>query len=138
MPAETSRYRDIEIAVANIAGPDGQVRPVAYQRRRFLPQLPSDQSAIEGAGSIAESGTTINADGQMLELHVVEGSDRLDVLAWLKLGDPLLFWRIADVNSCFFPDELTAEIGQTIVIPTNAPGQIPAVNPSQTVGRRTS
>jgi hypothetical protein len=126
----TSRYHDNDVATLEVIGPDGQSRPVAYLRRRFVPPLPAATDAAQGAPTLAESGLTVTTTGQTLHAHVVDSSDRLDLLAWLSLGDPLLFWRIADVNPCFLPDELTDELGRWIVVPQgSAAGRPRAGNP---------
>ena len=119
MISETSRYRDCEQAFMPSMGGDGQPRQVAYLRRRFLPPLPdtAGDAGAEGSPTLAESGLQVTALGQTLRAHVIDARDRLDVLAWLALGDPLLFWKIADSNACLFPDEVTAELGTWIVVP---------------------
>jgi len=83
--------------------PDGT--QVAYLRRRIIPHA-----------SIYTS----------LQSYVVVDGDRLDSLANKFLGDPLLFWMIADANTATDPDELTseAEVGRTIQIPL--PSGIPS------------
>ena len=43
--------------------------------------------------------------------------DRLDNLAARYVGDPILYWMIADANSAFAPGDLTATPGKTILIP---------------------
>jgi hypothetical protein len=43
--------------------------------------------------------------------------DRLDNLAARFLGDPLLYWMIADANGAQNADDLTAEPGLVIQIP---------------------
>lgn len=94
-----SRYHGVP--VASTTGPDG--RPVAYLRRRFVP-------APERFATVSE--------------HAVEQGDRLDRLAARYLGDPLLFWRIADANGAVRPDELTEQPGQRlrITLPEGLPG----------------
>jgi len=77
--------------------PDGT--QVAYLQRRIIPQ--------------ASIYTSIQ------DYVVVEG-DRLDNLAFTFLGDPLLFWTICDASGATDPDELTNEIGGTIVIPLSS------------------
>ena len=69
---------------------------VAYLSRRIIPSA------------------TIYSQTQ--NYRVVSG-DRLDNLAARFVGDPILFWMIADANTAFDPDELTAEDGNTIAIP---------------------
>ncbi|MEJ2009337.1 MAG: LysM domain-containing protein [Acidobacteriota bacterium] len=74
--------------------PDGV--QVAYLQRRIVPQ-PDIYTSLQN--------------------HVVVDGDRLDNLAAKYLGDPLLFWMIADANGADDPDELTAQIGRTIEVP---------------------
>lgn len=122
MVSEGSRYYQCEQAMINIIDGNGRPREVTYLRRRFLPPLPDTgiDTDLEGSPTLAESGLQVTALGQTLRAHVVDARDRLDVLAWLALGDPLLFWRIADSNPCIFPDELTEEPGTWIVVPEGA------------------
>ena len=47
----------------------------------------------------------------------VTDSDRLDLLAWKTLGNPLLSWRIADANRNMHPGALPGEPGDTLVLP---------------------
>jgi hypothetical protein len=49
--------------------------------------------------------------------HRVTDSDRLDLLAWKNLGNPLLSWRIADANRAMHPGALPGEPGSLLVIP---------------------
>ena len=74
--------------------PDGII--VSYLSRRIIPQ------------------TTVYTQTQ--NYSVVAG-DRLDNLAARFLGDPILFWMIADANGAKDPDDLTAEPGLVIQIP---------------------
>lgn len=48
--------------------------------------------------------------------HLVEGSDRLDLLAHRYLADPHLFWRLADANPEAELEQLT-ESGRHLRIP---------------------
>ena len=57
---------------------------------------------------------------QAVQGYVVIEGDRLDNLAARFLGDPLLFWMICDANNCTDPDELTAQVGRSIVIPLSS------------------
>jgi hypothetical protein len=75
-------------------GPDGT--PVMYLGRRLLPQLGLYRS---------------------VQRYVVVDGDRLDNLAAKYLGDPLLYWIICDANGTVDPDELTDQVGRTILIP---------------------
>ena len=49
--------------------------------------------------------------------HEVKTNDRLDILAFRKLNDPLAFWRIADANTALDPFTLVDEAGDAINIP---------------------
>ncbi len=81
MPDATSRYANIP--QADYTAPDGRV--FAYQLRRFPPK----------------SGTfTIQA------VVAVKSSDRLDSLTGRTLGNPLLFWQVADANDAMNPFDL--------------------------------
>ena len=85
----TSRYYSLE-AVSFIL-PDG--REARYIRRRFLPR---------------------GEDMPLLtEVAVAEG-DRLDLITFRVLGDPLHFWRVCDANNAMNPVDLTAEIGRRL------------------------
>jgi hypothetical protein len=82
----------------------GGGRPLrAYLARRLLP-------AAESLGSLGE--------------HAVVGGDRLDMLAYRYLGDPELWWRIADGNVAPTVDELTDTVGRRlrITLPAGMPG----------------
>lgn len=86
----SSRYAGLEIA--SRIGPDGS--ETRYVRRRFIPR------------------TTPPAIGW----HMVSEGDRIDLIAARTLGDPLLWWQIADANRALDPGELTAEIGRAVRI----------------------
>ncbi len=81
-------------AVEQITLADGTV--VAYLSRRIVPQM------------------SIYAQTQN---YTAVAGDRLDNLAARYLGDPQLYWMIADANGVKDPDELTAEPGRVILIP---------------------
>ena len=89
----TSRYYSLETVAFNL--PDG--REVHYVRRRFLP----------GAEDMP----------LLAEVTVTEG-DRLDMVTFRTLGDPLHFWRVGDANNAMNPFELTAEPGRKLRIGT--------------------
>jgi hypothetical protein len=74
--------------------PDGV--QVAYLQRRIIPQ-PGIYTSTQN--------------------YVIVDGDRLDNLAYTFLGDPLLYWMICDANGATDPDELTAQVGSTILIP---------------------
>jgi nucleoid-associated protein YgaU len=84
-------------AVEQVTLPDGT--PVAYLARRIIPP----------PGSYTATTTYVVSDG-----------DRLDNLAQRFLGDPALYWLICDANGATDPDELTGQVGRTIVIPVAA------------------
>jgi hypothetical protein len=50
--------------------------------------------------------------------------ERLDILAAQYLGDPELFWRIADANRAMRAEDLVANIGTVlrICLPQGIPG----------------
>jgi hypothetical protein len=94
-----SRYYGSDTAQMVLA--DG--RAVVYLRRRFVPS--PDRFVL------------------LMQYSVVAG-DRLDTIAAQLLGDPQLFWRIADANGAMRPDELTGTIGRQlrITLPEGIPG----------------
>jgi hypothetical protein len=49
--------------------------------------------------------------------HAVRSLDRPDLLGAKYLGDPLLYWRIADANAVVDPNELTDTPGGRVAIP---------------------
>ena len=89
--APSSRYYDID--TATMTGADGKV--IIYIRRRFVPP----------------------ADGfQLLQEHSVTQDERLDNIAARYLGDPELFWRVADANSAMRPEDLVNKVGRKLRI----------------------
>jgi len=89
----TSRYYSLETVAFNL--PDG--REVRYTRRRFLPRA-EDMPLLA-------------------EVTVTEG-DRLDMITFRTLGDPLQFWRVCDANNAMNPVDLTAVPGCKLRIAT--------------------
>ena len=86
---DNSRYRGIATATCkNVTG-----ESVVYLRRRFLP----DPATLAPMGS-----------------HAVVQGDRLDLIASRYLGDAVLFWRVADANGAFAPEELMDEVGRRL------------------------
>ena len=77
---------------------DGKGHIVRYKKTRFIP---------ETAGPMLPIGS----------MHMVRQGDRLDLIANLYFRDPERFWRICDANAILWPDELTAEPGDKILIP---------------------
>jgi len=94
-----SRYATVGISQTTLR--DG--RQVAYLQRRFIPP-PSQFATIQ-------------------EHHVTQG-ERVDHLAAQYLGDPEMFWLIADANLAFDPADLTATPGRSvrITLPAGLPG----------------
>jgi hypothetical protein len=66
---------------------------IKYKRIRLIPETP------------------------VLQQHTVVQGERLDLITHQHYKDPLLFWRICDVNKAMLPDELVAEVGRRILIP---------------------
>ena len=91
----TSRYYSIETTTFSVTDADGRTRLIAYKRRRFIPSPDETTTLLE---------------------HTVVQEDRLDTITAQYLGDPTQFWRVCDANRVLHPEELTAEIGQTIKI----------------------
>ncbi|MDA1273061.1 MAG: LysM domain-containing protein [Verrucomicrobia bacterium] len=91
----TSRYSSLEVRTFAMKGEDGEERSIRYTSRRFIP----DTSA-----------------GVTLTEHAVTQGDRLDNITARTLGDPLLFWRIADANLSMEPQTLCDEPGSRVII----------------------
>jgi hypothetical protein len=89
--APNSRYNGI--GTATLTQPDGTV--VRYLQRRIIPQ--------------PEQYTT-------LRQYVTIRGDRIDTVANVQLGDPLLYWLLCDANGATDPDALTAEPGRVVRI----------------------
>ncbi len=87
----TSRYQGID--TDTMVRPDGT--QAIYLQRRFVPSP---------------------ALFQLLQEHTVVQGERLDIVAGKFLGDPELFWRIADANGAMRPEDLVAIIGRILRI----------------------
>lgn len=85
-----SRYHGVAIAVLQ-QRPDEPGLP--YVKRRFVP-----------------------TPGAIAARHAVVAGDRPDLLGAKYMGDPLLYWRIADANAVVDPNELTDTPGRRVVI----------------------
>jgi hypothetical protein len=94
-----SRYHGVAVAKLKRPGQD----PIPYLTRRVLPP-PESFSVVQE--------------------HAVVQGDRLDNLAARYIGDPELWWQLADANGALRPDELTEELGRRLVItlPQGIPG----------------
>ena len=82
-PNPNGRYAGLP--TRTLVEPDGRV--VAYLTRRFLPNPDPRAPAVE---------------------HRVRAGERLDLIAATYLGDPELFWWVADASRAMNPDDLTA------------------------------
>lgn len=87
----TSRYYGL--GTNTLAAADGTV--VVYVKRRFLPS--PDRF-------------------QLIQEHAVVQGERLDNIAATFLGDPELFWRLADANGAMKPEELVQKVGRRLRI----------------------
>lgn len=87
-----SRYRGVPVATLERPG----APPIAYLRRRFVPQPEASALLVE---------------------HLVTEDERLDTITARYLADPELFWRLCDANRALHPDELTAEPGRWLSVP---------------------
>ena len=101
MLAQTSLQKNLFIANSRYFGittetltrADGTT--IVYLQRRFLPP----------AGQF-----------QLLQLHTVTQGERLDNIAAKFLGDPELFWRLADANNAMRPEDLVQTVGRQLKI----------------------
>lgn len=87
-----SRYYGISLGLL----PTASGTPIAYVLRRFIPQMRDIPLSAE---------------------HIVHSGERPDLLAAERLGDPELYWRIADANGVIDPFDLTDTIGLRVKIP---------------------
>lgn len=90
--SETSRYRGLPL----LTGRDAAGREVTYVGRRWVP--PPQMFAVAGKYPVREG-------------------DRVDLVAATQMGNPLLWWRLADANGALAPAELTAQPGVWLRIP---------------------
>lgn len=91
-----SRYRRVALGVYQRQG-DAEGMP--YVLRRFIPRWRSNGVIVQ---------------------HTVEAVDRPDSVAAKYLGDPGLYWRVADANGVTDPFELTDTVGVVIAVPESA------------------
>ena len=92
----SSRYD--RVATTQMIDADGRL--VTYKRRRLLPDPAKMQT--------------------LAEVKVGDG-DRLDQIAARTLGNPEMFWLIADASNAMDPFELTDEPGRVVNKPNPKP-----------------
>src|SRR5262249_51108273 len=80
--AATSRYFGLSTETTTVDG-----KTIIYLKRRFVPPPETFE---------------------LLQLHTVVQGERLDNIAGKFLGDPDLFWRLADANRAMRPEDLVA------------------------------
>jgi hypothetical protein len=100
----TSRYVDVGTRTwTPSVAPGGDPVPITYLARRFVPKP--------------------ERFAPLYEVTCAEG-DRRDLLAARHLGDPSLWWRIADANAVFDPAAMTEPVGRVlrITLPADVPG----------------
>jgi len=88
-----SRYREVALALHE---PGAGAPPIPYVGRRFIAPSRDLPAAAEA---------------------LVAAFDRPDLIAARTLGDPLLYWRLADINAVADPFELTDQPGARIAVP---------------------
>jgi hypothetical protein len=95
----SSRYFGLEAVKRTL--PNGD--EVVFVRRRIVP--PPERFAL-------------------LHDHVVGHGERLDHIAFERLGDAEMFWRLCDANRALRPEELTEAAGRRlrITLPEGIPG----------------
>lgn len=92
--APTSRYVDVGTTTYSPpVGPGEEAVPVAFLRRRLVP-APERFALVH-------------------EYPCVQG-DRRDTVAAQQLGDPELWWRLADANGVIDPARMTEPPGRTL------------------------
>lgn len=84
-----SRYQFVD--TISLVAPDGHM--IVYKKTRFF-----TPPAVRKA-------------------HEVTQGDRIDLIAYQFLRDPLQFWQVCDTNSAMWPPDLLAINGKRIGIP---------------------
>ena len=69
--------------------------------------------------TIQYKATRFIADTQPRLAHKVQRGERLDHVAHQYFRDAERFWRICDANQTMWPDDLTDEPGERILIPSS-------------------
>lgn len=94
----TSRYAQVGVAAyAPIPAPGEEAVPIAFLRRRWVPQP---------------------ARFALLYEYTCVERDRRDLVAAVHLSDPELWWRLADANGVIDPARLTEPVGTRVRITT--------------------
>lgn len=97
-----SRYQKPERAVAATSLPEtrrqtgSKDHPIVYLSRRILTR--TDQMVTQG-------------------VYVVKAGDRIDLISQRLLGDPALYWLIAEVNGAADPTTLCRVPGRRLLVP---------------------
>jgi hypothetical protein len=92
----TSRYARVGVTVHTAAPePGAEPAPIAHLRRRWVPR--PDRLAL------------------LHEYACVQG-DRRDLVAAAQLGDPELWWQLADANGVIDPVGMTDPVGRLLRI----------------------
>jgi hypothetical protein len=91
--APNSRYAAVALAIHRR---DASDPGTPYVLRRFIAQRRDVDIASE---------------------HIVQSLERPDSIAAQALGDPELYWRVADANAVTDPFELTDTPGERILLP---------------------
>jgi hypothetical protein len=97
----TGRYDGAEVAVTTVRDSDGAERQVRYLRR--------DRPAAPAAA-------------QPLATHLVVAGDRLDTVTARYLGDPLVYWWVADANPGLGLDDLIGPAPEGLLLRIPTPG----------------
>lgn len=101
MLAQTSLRKNLFVATSRYYGIDTETlstaegKTIVYLKRRFVPS--PDRF-------------------QLLQEHTVLQAERLDNIAAKYLGDPELFWRLADANGAMRPEDLVETVGRKLKI----------------------
>jgi hypothetical protein len=90
----TSRYHQLDEATVEATDAEGNTTEIRYVTRRFI----------------------VDDDSPPVAERQVEPGERVDRLSARLLGDPRLFWRLADGNRVLRPTELTDEPGRWVVV----------------------
>lgn len=89
---DKSRYK--ALPVKSFTEADGRER--RYVARRFAPDP-----------ALLRTLTTVRAND----------SERLDLIAQRTLGEPTVWWRVADANAAMDPADLLAQAGRQLRVP---------------------